>query len=84
MVIHLLPARTAHVVAALLDQWRLNCVIPHIVYALCAIAMIIITLIYDPYNWYITVYCAIKAVIFYLYAYLDGEAFINGVNKPHI
>jgi len=72
VVIHLIPARTAHLVAAVIDQWRLNCIIPHIVYVVTAVAMIIITLCYDPYMWYITIYCAIKAFIFYIYAYLDG------------
>jgi hypothetical protein len=71
-VIHLIPARVAHVVAALLDQWRLNCIIPHVIYIILAIAMIIITLAYDPYNWFVTIYCAIKAFVFYLYMYLDG------------
>ena len=84
IVIHLLPAWIAHVIAALLDQWRLNCIIPHVVYAILAIAMVIITLIYDPWNFYVTVYCAVKAVVFYLYAYVDGQAFINGINKPSI
>ncbi len=34
--------------------------------------------------WPVTVFCMLKTMIVYLYLYLDGEAFINSVNYPHI
>jgi len=46
--------------------------------------MAIITFIYDIYLWPVTIFCVLKTLIVYLYLYLDGEAFINGVNHPHI
>lgn len=84
VTLHLFPMRLAHLLAGITDQWRINTILPHVLYVCLSIPMIIITLIYDIWMWPVTIFCVLKTLIVYLYLYLDGEAFINKVNHPHI